>query len=134
MNKLKLAIIIILILGTTGLFLHWRKVHKENRAAIMAQSTAIARELVTQRHSPHLLFPGHLFQQRMARFLAVPAQVEAVRYGDESHPAGAERAASRIYLVNKRGTRLALRISPEGDLKHFRLLGWSVPTAPPPAS
>lgn len=132
MNKLTLSLIAVLVVGAGALGLYARKQHTENRATILAQSTVIAQELVSRTNSPHLLFPGSLFQHRIAEFLKSPAQVEAVRYGDEARPPGQDRASSRIYLVNEKGARLALRLKPEGDMAHFRLLGWWIPTTPPP--
>jgi hypothetical protein len=129
MNKPKLAI---LVLVPVGVLVFVLAVWKKDRAAILAQSEMIGRELVSQTNSPHLPFAGNIFQRRLAEFLATPARVEAVRYGDEPRPGTLEAAASRVYLINQQGSRLALRISPEADHKHWRILGWWSPTSPPP--
>lgn len=131
MNRWKLALL--LALGVAALLLvvfYSHRAHRQERATVLAQSWAIGRELVSQTNSPHLLFPGNLFQRTLASLLTSPTQVEAVKYGDEPQPAGAIHAASRIYLVNQKGSRLALRLKPEGDAAHFRVLGWWVPTGP----
>jgi hypothetical protein len=132
MKNSKLAIVLLLIVGTLVLGFTFWSTHKEDRAAILALSRTIGRELVSQTNSPHLLFPGNLFQRRLAELLAAPAHVEAVRYGDEPRPSAEGRACSRIYLLNERGSRLALRLKLEGDPAHYRILGWWVPTSPPP--
>src|SRR5512146_3333395 len=119
MNKATLAIVLLLTAGLAVLVFALSKRGHEDRAAILRQSELIGGELVSQTNWPHLTFPGHMFQTRMAEFVAVPARVEAVRYGDEPRPAAQGRAASRIYLINQRGSRLALRLTPEDDNAHW---------------
>lgn len=129
MNKLKLAIFVLVPVLILALVL---VVRKKDRAIILAQTEMIGRELISQTNSPHLPFTGSIFQHRLAEFLATPARVEAVLYGDEPRPGALQRAASRVYLINQRGSRLALRLAPEEDNAHWRILGWWVPNSPPP--
>ena len=112
----------------------WWATHRQDRATVLAQSEVIARELVSGTNWPHLSFPGHFFEQRIAAFRTAPARVEGVRYGDEPRSAVEERAASRVYLINQRGERLALRLAPDEDHAHWHILGWWVPKAPPAAA
>jgi hypothetical protein len=105
--------------------------NRDRDAQAVATSWEIGRELVATTNSTRLIEIQRGVQKRLGEFLTCPARVEAVRMGDEVRPADTLKATSRVYLVNDKSERLALRLEQDSDPGKFRVLGFWVPTSAP---
>jgi Flp pilus assembly protein CpaB len=133
MNKKRIIALLALvaIAVVAGLCLANLQARRNRHGQATAESWEIGRELIATTNSSRLtsIQPG--VRKRLGEFLAWPARVEAVRLGDEPKPADNPIATSRVYLLNQRNERLALRLQQEPDPGKYRVLGFWIPAAAP---
>src|SRR5690242_5822929 len=90
--------LVAMLIAAAGLLV-WGN-QKRHSQHVYAQTEQIGRDLLAETNSSHLVSIGEGLRERLVSFLASPATVEAVFWGDERAPIGDGQAASRLFLIN----------------------------------
>lgn len=133
MSKAKIIIGLVGALILIGLGMVFWERGKDDAALVTSQCEQIGRDLLARTNSPGLSSIQPTLQRKLAMFLSAPARIEAVRLGDETRPAEDMKATARVYLVNDRKERLGIRVQKEYRSEKYRVVGFWVPSAAPPA-
>jgi hypothetical protein len=122
MNKTQIIapLVALAIAGIVFAFIHGRNQH---RYFVLSQTDQIGRDLISTTNSSRLVRIGPDLQQKLADFLASPARVKSVLWGDDSS-VGDGKATSRVILGNAKQEQLTIRLRQEPGSDKFHVLGY----------
>ncbi len=132
MSTTKIVALVVGLVCITFVLPVWN-MRKERRETMTMQCWQIGRDLLAFTNSPSLSSLQPAVQERLAQFLTAPARIETVRLGDEPRPPGDPKADARLYLLNDRNERLGIRLQRESKAGKYRVVGYWIPSARPPA-
>lgn len=96
----------------------------QHRGVIIAASSSIGHDLITDTNSAHLVRLGSHLRAQLSQLLGSPTHVAAVFPGDEPPPTGDGSACSRLVLTNNAGQRLLIRLRQADRSGMFDVVGF----------
>ena len=106
-----------------------------HRHFVSAHTWMIGQELIATTNSARLVQIESGFQKELADFLASPAGIANVEFGDEPSPIGDGTACSRLIMSNAIGGRLGIRLRQDAEPERFHVLSfWSISVQHGPAN